>query len=230
MRILLSGICGFALLVLGCQSPASQPANQTAQARIADARAANDTGIIPQASGQFDYYLLTLSWSPEYCHGHPNAAQCDGSHPGFVVHGLWPQNNDGRWPDHCSTAPGLTNPTGMLDIMPDPRLVAHEWATHGTCTGLSAADYFHTIRNAYQRIHIPAALRSPAQNRRASADAIKQMFVDVNPGLSPEDIAISCHNRYLAGVSFCMSKSLKPIACQAVRDCNASSITIPAQH
>lgn len=218
------------LLTLGCQAPPSQPAGQTAQARMTDARAANNSGTSPQAPGQFDYYLLTLSWAPEYCHGHPNSPECEGSHPGFVVHGLWPQFQDGRWPSHCSDAPGLADPAAMLDIMPDPRLIAHEWTTHGTCTGLNAAQYFRVVRQAYRSIHIPPEFAQPDQTRRHSADEIKEMFTAANPGLPASSIALSCHNRYLAGVEFCLSKTLEPVACSAVRDCDARSISIPSLH
>jgi ribonuclease T2 len=224
-------LCTLSLILFGCQNssnPASQPAATIADARIANARAANDAGVIPTPTGHFDYYLLTLSWAPEYCHGHSNSPECDGSHPGFVVHGLWPQFQDGQWPSQCSAAPGLSNPTSMLDIMPAPRLIAHEWPTHGTCTGLTANQYFAVVRQAYQSIKIPAALVNPTQTSRQSAAEIKQLFVESNPAISTDDIAISCHNRYLAGVEFCLSKTLQPIACQTVRDCNASSITIPS--
>lgn len=225
-----SMLCAVSLFFLiGCQAPAntaSQPTARTANARMAGANAAADS--IPAFTGRFDYYLLTLSWSPEYCHGHPNNQQCDGSHPGFVVHGLWPQFQDGHWPSQCSNAPGLSSPSTMLDIMPDMRLISHEWATHGTCTGLTAKQYFRVVRKAYQSIKIPPALISPSRTSRQSADEIKQLFIDANPGMASDGIAISCHNRYLAGVEFCLSKTLQPIACQAVRDCNARSIIIPA--
>jgi ribonuclease T2 len=45
------------------------------------------------APGAFDYYVLALSWSPQYCATATNNAdrsQCSVPH-GFVVHGLWPQ-------------------------------------------------------------------------------------------------------------------------------------------
>ena len=212
------------LLVSACQQPATQPAAKTAQARVANADAAN----IPAPSGNFDYYLLTLSWSPEYCHGHPNAQQCGGGHPGFVVHGLWPQFNNGRWPSACSSEAGLSNPSSMLDIMPDPRLIQHEWTTHGTCSGLTAKQYFGTIRKAYNSIRIPSSLVDPSRTTTRSAGEIKQMFTDANPGMSADDIAVSCHNRYLSAVEFCLAKNLQPTACQAVRDCTANSIRIPA--
>lgn len=219
------------VLMLGCRNannPAAHPAAKTADARLANALAANRVGAIPIAPGRFDYYLLSLSWAPEYCHGHRNSPECDDSHPGFVVHGLWPQYRNGQWPSQCSAAPGLSNPATMLDIMPDLRLIAHEWTTHGTCTGLTANQYFRTVRQAYRSIRIPPALANPSRSSRQGAAEIKQLFVAANPGLSADSIAISCHNRYLAGVEFCLNKNLQPIACQAVRDCNASSITIPA--
>src|SRR5579872_2060362 len=94
--------------------------------------------------GAFDFYVFVFSWSPEFCHGHPSAAECT-NHAGFLVHGLWPQNNDGSYPLHCQTnQPGPTNPGAMSDIMP-AEIIQHEWAQHGTCSGLSGDDYFALI-------------------------------------------------------------------------------------
>lgn len=225
----LAGVCVIcAAMLSGCQKTNQPTASKSVLVGSGAATPLSERFAASAAAPGFDYYLLTLSWSPEYCHGHRNSPQCDGSHPGFVVHGLWPQRDSGQWPSDCSTAPGLTDPSSMLDIMPDPRLIAHEWATHGTCSGLSANQYFALIRHAYDSIKIPAALTHPAPTTTQSASGIKQMFVDANPGMSAGDIAISCHNRYLSAVEFCLSKSLQPIACQAVRDCNAGAIRIPA--
>ena len=225
LRRYLLSLCAFSWMMLsGCQQPANPPATAAHQDRSTSATAENANN--PAAN--FDYYLFTLSWSPEYCHGHPNSPQCDGGHPGFVVHGLWPQFNNGQWPSACSSAPGLSNPASMLDIMPDPRLVQHEWSTHGTCSGLTANQYFGVIRKAYASVKIPASLVSPNRATTKSATDIKQMFIDANPGLSADDIAVSCHNRYLSAVEFCLSKNLQPIACQAVRDCSARAIRIPS--
>lgn len=226
-RIMLS-LCVFVFLVSsGCQQPRRFPAGRMSRARSGDPGlpAADLESYFPD--GNFDYYLFTLSWSPEYCHGHRNNAQCRGDHPGFVVHGLWPQFNNGQWPSACSSAPGLSNPSAMLDIMPDPRLIQHEWTTHGTCSGLTADQYFGVVRNAYNSIRIPSSLVSPSRTSTRSADQIKQMFADANPGMSSADIAISCHNRYLSAVEFCLGKNLQPTACRAVRDCTAGSIRIP---
>src|ERR1035437_2035586 len=223
-RYLLSVGAVFLLMFCGCQQPARVPAATAAQVRMPNAEAAKSN--IPAAN--FDYYLFTLSWSPEYCHGHPNNPQCGGGHPGFVVHGLWPQFNNGQWPSACSSAAGLLDPASILDIMPDPRLIQHEWSTHGTCSGLTADQYFGVIRKAYNSIQIPSPLIAPSRSTTRSAGEIKQMFLDANSGMSPDDIAVSCHNRYLSAVEFCLGKNLQPTACQAVRGCTATSIRIPA--
>src|SRR4051794_31231797 len=101
----------------------------------------------PRQNAAFDYYLLTLSWSPEYCHGNASSTQCSADkHFGFVVHGLWPEYKSGGGPVNCSQQPGPTNPSSYLDIMPDLGLISHEWKTHGTCSGLEADQYFGLIR------------------------------------------------------------------------------------
>jgi ribonuclease T2 len=175
--------------------------------------------------GVFDYYVLTLSWSPEFCHSHSDSPQCN-KHFGFVVHGLWPQFVNG-YPENCSTAPGLSDPATMTDIMPDPHLVEHEWTTHGTCSGLDPDHYFKLIRQAYASIKIPSRLTSPAQPFSMTPADIKEDFLQANPGLKIEDLTVSCGNNYLTAVSVCMTKTLEPTACQSLRDCRGNSVKIP---
>jgi ribonuclease T2 len=176
--------------------------------------------------GVFDYYLLTLSWSPEFCHGHPQKPECQSGHHCFVVHGLWPQYATG-YPENCSTAPGLTNPAEMADIMPDAGLVAHEWSTHGTCSGLDAESYFKLLRQAFTSVKVPSRFAAPQENFSISPQEVKSEFVQTNPNLSAADMTVSCGNNYLTAVSLCMTKDLKPTACQNLRDCRANVIRVP---
>lgn len=175
--------------------------------------------------GVFDYYVLALSWSPEFCHSHPSSPECRTGHFGFVLHGLWPQYVNG-YPEHCSTEPGLSNPAGMTDIMPDASLVEHEWSAHGTCSGLDAEAYFRQVRQAYDSVKIPPRLSSPTQMFSISPQELKEEFVAANPGLRAEDVTVSCGNNYLTGVSICLSKQLHPRACEALRDCRANSVRV----
>lgn len=174
----------------------------------------------------FDYYLLTLSWSPEFCHSHADKPECQSGHHGFVVHGLWPQYVDG-YPENCSNAPGLGNPAEMTDIMPDAALVAHEWSTHGTCSGLDAESYFKLLRRAFASIKVPDKFVAAREDFSVSPGDVKREFLQANPNFSAEDMTVSCGNNYLTAVSFCMTKDLKQTDCQNLKDCRANVIRVP---
>jgi ribonuclease T2 len=179
--------------------------------------------------GAFYFYLLTLSWSPEYCHSHPTNAQCTGSHHfGFVVHGLWPEFSNGGYPEHCSNAPGPSNPAAYLDIMPDLGLIQHEWTTHGTCSGLTAQAYFDNIRKAFSSIKIPRQFGTSTMQQTVSARQIKTQFEQANPTLKDPDVVISCAGTYLQAVEICLTKSLSPMVCStSLHSCTANSIRVP---
>jgi ribonuclease T2 len=178
--------------------------------------------------GVFDYYLLTLSWSPEFCHSpaHASKAECQSGHHGFIVHGLWPQYAPQGYPENCSNAPGLSNPSEMADIMPDAGLVAHEWTTHGTCSGLDPESYFRLLRQAFASVKIPGRFQAVRENFSVPPQQVKDEFLQANPGFSSEDMTVSCGNNYLTAVSLCMTKDLKPTACQNLRDCRANVIRV----
>jgi len=175
--------------------------------------------------GAFDYYVLALSWSPEFCHSNPTKPECVSGKFGFAVHGLWPQYANG-YPENCSTAPGLPDPSRMADIMPDAGLVAHEWTTHGTCSGLDADSYFKLVRQAFESVKLPAQLKSPTRGFSITPLALKEEFVAANPRLKAEDLAVSCGNNYLTGVSVCVDKQLQPRVCEGIRDCRANTIKV----
>lgn len=173
----------------------------------------------------FDYYVLNLSWSPEYCHSHPSAQEC-AAHASFVLHGLWPQNNNGGWPESCSTAPGPSDPSAYKDIYPDPGLLEHEWRTHGTCSGLSPDAFFTAARTAYKSVTVPLSLSSLTSQASMSPDEIVSLFTSDNLNLPRASLAVSCQKNYLTAVEICLDKSLRPTACPNVRTCKASAIRI----
>ena len=177
--------------------------------------------------GSFDFYLLNLSWAPEYCHAHPQATECT-NHSTFVLHGLWPQNNNGSYPSHCSGAPGPANPAKYNSVYPDAGLLQHEWQTHGTCTGLAPEAYLATAQRAVREVTIPPALAHLTASTALPPDQILQLFTQSNPGLPAASLALSCGNNYLTAVEVCLDKSLHPEACQGIRSCRANSVRIPA--
>ncbi|WP_348268439.1 hypothetical protein [Edaphobacter sp. DSM 109919] len=151
MKNLSSAVCVLIFFALGCNS--SQVPNHSSNIRQQSSRQQARTTQAGATSQPFDYYLLNLSWSPEFCHSHTTAAEC-AQHRAFTLHGLWPQNN--------------TGPYQILDL-----------------------------------------------------------FAKTNPSFPPESLALSCGNNYLTAIEVCMSKTLQPIACGAIRTCRANTVRIP---
>jgi ribonuclease T2 len=182
--------------------------------------------------GAFDYYLLNLSWAPAYCSanaGHASSSECDPAHHfGFVVHGLWPQNNDGSYPQNCSPASPVSQSIvqHMLPIMPERGLIQHEWARHGTCTGLASQEYFGEIETAFRKIQIPADYRNPKNAVNASPAEIEQKFAQANN--APFGAFRVVCSREL-DVEVCLTKDLQFRVCgERLRDCSAGQVTLPA--
>jgi ribonuclease T2 len=173
----------------------------------------------------FDFYLLNLSWSPEFCHSHPNAREC-ADHPGFVLHGLWPQNTTGPFPQHCTIAPGPRNPAAYRDIYPDTGLLRHEWTTHGTCSGLAPEDFFNLARKALQSVAIPQQLAALDHQISMPPAEIIDLFAQSNPSFPRSSFALSCGNNYLTAIEVCMTKNLQPTSCGALRSCRANTVRI----
>ncbi|MGA8741704.1 MAG: ribonuclease T [Terracidiphilus sp.] len=219
--------CAFVPALLGLLLISACKSSPNAESPASGASASSDraTPHVAQGSG-FDYYLLNLSWSPEFCYSHPSATEC-ASHSTFVLHGLWPQNNNGGYPENCSNAPGPSDPSSFSDIYPDQGLLQHEWQTHGTCSGLSAGDFFTTARAAVRSITIPPTLSNLSSQTSMPPDEIVSLFTRANPALTSDSVAISCGHNFLTAVEVCLDKSLHPIACGPIRSCRANTVRIP---
>src|SRR6516225_3724062 len=137
--------------------------------------------------GRFDYYVLVLSWSPSFCAdsaerdpaGAARNPQCGPRPFSFVVHGLWPQYERG-FPEFCQVpAPRLNRNivSGMLDLMPAPQLIFHEWDRHGVCSGLSASAYFETIRKARAVVKIPPKFIEVSSELTVSPQEAEEAFI-----------------------------------------------------
>jgi ribonuclease T2 len=211
------------LCLTACNAPA--PVNTTP---TATRHSVSGVSALPQAAGSqnFDYYLLNLSWSPEFCHSHRTAPEC-GKGAAFVLHGLWPQNSDGSYPQNCGNAPGPADPSQYSDIYPDQGLLQHEWRTHGTCSGLSPDAFFTTARAAFKSFTVPRNLAQLTAQISLPPDQILSLVTESNPSISANSLALSCGNNYLTAVEVCLDKQLHPIACGRVRSCRANTVRIP---
>lgn len=186
------------------------------------------------ASADFDYYLLTLSWAPEFCATNPSgksSAECDpNKHMGLVVHGLWPQYDNGKWPQDCASTPPVASSIvdHMMPIMPGKQLIQHEWSKHGTCSGLATKDYFGAIEKLYTGLQVPQDFKKPADNASTGPATIEQKFATANN--APKGaFRISCPQNEFSAVEICLSKDLQYQACPTtLKECRAKKIDVRA--
>ncbi|GAA5077881.1 ribonuclease T2 [Roseibacterium beibuensis] len=184
-------------------------------------------GAEGEPAGEFDYYVLSLSWTPSWCaiegddRGSP---QCDaGQGYGFTLHGLWPQYEAG-WPSYCPTVEPMPTRrmTGeMVDIMGSSGLAWHQWRKHGVCTGLDAEDYYRLSRLAYDSVTRPDLLRRLDREVRLPARVIEEAFLEVNPDLSADMLTVTCRAGRVQEVRICLTRGLEPRVCgdDVIRDC-----------
>jgi ribonuclease T2 len=189
-----------AVLAAICAGPA--PAQTAGEART-------------RPSGDFDFYVLALTWSPGFCEiegERKGREQCaPGQGLGFTVHGLWPQHERGR-PAECG--PGArTLPRAALDqargLFPDEGLARHEWRTHGACSGKGPTEYFGDVRRARERVRIPEALQSVSERAFMAPLDIERAFAEANPGLRPDMMSVVCRRGVLQEVRICLSSDLR---------------------
>lgn len=230
-KLAIAGFSALALLATaGCEEKTPTGSHSTTGSISSE-----NAAPVPAGSG-FDFYVLSLSWSPSWCAENDpggDGAQCRrGSGHGFIVHGLWPQYERG-YPEFCPSRQPERVPADLgrayLDIIPSMGLIGHQWRKHGSCSGLGQKDYFQTVRRAYEGISIPDGLAQPRNPRRISAEAVEQAFIAANPGLSRQGIAVTCEAGRLTEVRICLTAGLSFRPCAEVdrAACRAKEIGQP---
>ena len=183
--------------------------------------------VAGDAAGVFDYYILALSWSPTWCalEGDARAAdQCDPARDvGWILHGLWPQNESG-YPQDCATTardPSRRESQAMADVMGSAGLAWYQWNKHGRCSGLPGPAYYDLARRAFDSVARPAAidrLRAPVMLPPA---VVEDAFLDVNPALTRGAITVTCAEGRIDEVRICLTRDLAPRDCgrDVAQDC-----------
>lgn len=180
-----------------------------------------------ERAGDFDYYLLSLGWSANWCAltgDSRDDPQCDaGLGLTWTVHGLWPQDESG-WPSYCRTPardPSKAETAAMADIMGGAGLAWYQWKKHGRCSGLDPQDYFALMRRAYGSVTLPPVFQRLRQEVELPASVVEDAFLEVNPGLVRDQITVTCQDGMIQEVRLCLTKDLEPRHCSAdvIRDC-----------
>jgi len=179
-----------------------------------------------EPAGDFDYWVLSLSWSPSYCategaaRGNP---QCNRP-LGWVLHGLWPQYETG-WPSYCRSTrrdPSRADTAAMADIMGSSGSAWHQWKKHGRCSGLGPDDFFALSRLAFARVTRPEVFRRLPREIALPASVVEQAFLADNPGTVADGVTVTCKAGRISEVRFCLTRDLEPRRCgsDVMRDCS----------
>lgn len=176
--------------------------------------------------GKFDFYLLDMPWGPVFCSSIADVSTQCRPQRGFVVHGLWAQNNDGSYPVSCSNQPGPPHPEANLDITPDLRLLTHEWAKHGTCSNVGPKRFFGMEHKAFSSIRTPAAFDHVVHETSMSPTQILDLFYKANPQLPRGSLVVSCQQDEFTAVEACFTKRLKPMSCRGLHSCARRTLSV----
>lgn len=178
-----------------------------------------------EQAGEFDYYVLALSWSPNWCAREGDARgaeQCDVDF-GWVLHGLWPQFEEG-WPSYCPSVergPSRAMTAAQADLFGAGGAAWYQWKKHGVCSGLAAEDYYQLARRAWEHVNRPEVLRKLDRTVRLPASVIEEAFLRANPGWKPDMVTITCKSDHIQEARVCLTRDLEPRTCGAdvARDC-----------
>ncbi|RVV97475.1 ribonuclease T [Mesobaculum littorinae] len=183
-----------------------------------------------ERAGAFDYWVLALSWSPNWCATEGAARgseQCDPEAArGWVLHGLWPQYEAG-WPSYCSGAaqdPSRAETGQRADLFGDADAAWYQWKKHGRCSGMAPGAYYDTARAAFDAVIKPDVFARMTDPLRMPTAVVEEAFLEANAGLSADMITITCKGDRIREARVCLSRDgLDPRICGAdvIRDCTA---------
>ncbi|WP_337267010.1 ribonuclease T2 family protein [Oryzifoliimicrobium ureilyticus] len=145
-------------------------------------------------------FILAASWQPAFCQGNQKKAECrsqTSDRPdtvNFSLHGLWPMRQQycgvtsadqaadkkGDWSALPSVQLSDETKASLSKVMPGTQsgLERHEWTKHGSCTGISADQYFTTSARLIGELNKSEVQALFAANigKTLTADQIKTAF------------------------------------------------------
>eukprot|EP00026_Physarum_polycephalum_P015497 Phypoly_transcript_16196.p1 GENE.Phypoly_transcript_16196~~Phypoly_transcript_16196.p1 ORF type:complete len:224 (+),score=24.43 Phypoly_transcript_16196:125-796(+) len=165
----------------------------------------------PITAATFDFYMLVLQWDAKVTTDF------------FTIHGLWPENADGSYPENC---PGPKfNTTVISDLISKLNIVwpsnngkntdfwKHEWEKHGTCSQFGERAYFLNSITLQDRYDVKAALSKarivPSQTAKYTKSSVTSA-VQSNLGANP---ALHCSGEKMLEVALCFNKNLGLMNC-----------------
>jgi ribonuclease T2 len=186
----------------------------------------------------FDYFMFVQRWPGGVC----ATSRCNSGAKRFnywVIHGLWPQNNDGTWPSNCGAKFNAKNITDLIpqleSVWPDLErndekgFWAHEFDKHGSCSTSTYIqnehDYFSTSIKLQSQISLANMLNQGGVTPGGSYSS-SQIFQAVQSvtGASPQ---LHCIGKKLVELRVCVDKNLRYTNCDQHEANCGSTIDLP---
>ena len=212
-------------------------------------------------AGQFDLYVLAQQWPAEYCHSkstetEPGCAQpTDWQRVNLTLHGLWPQyakETDGHpYPQCCESQYGqeLTEAavqpllTQLQRYWPNEQspsgqplqntLWYHEYAKHGTCSGLPQSDYLQLAFTLMQALPTKPIVTDNIGGT-VQLDELESAYNNGQPCAADSCMVwVQCSGAYLTELHTCWSQSGQQVVCPTLvvsekSQCKSGAIKISA--
>lgn len=167
-------------------------------------------------------YILSLSWSPEFCRTRTDsprhARRCSGRSGSFglIVHGLWPQGAR-SWPQWCPARrarPAGAQLARQMCVQPSARLAMRQWAKHGSCMADTPDRYFRITRILHRSLDWPDLDRLSRREGLTAGD-IREAWIEANTNWRREMISVQLNERgWLEELRLCYGRDWLPAACK----------------
>lgn len=185
--------------------------------RIAGWLALSCAAACTAAAADGDYWVLRLSWSPEYCNADlaSRQPQCRDEHyllpVGLVRHTQFEELR------RCGKAPELPPEVfnRLFNLTYNENSLRRHWRTYGACTGLEPKEYAIQLDYAASKLTTPESFERLRESRRFELGEFKTALMRANPGLEEDAIALDCSAGWLKEISVCLDDAMHFRACGA---------------
>jgi ribonuclease T2 len=89
--------------------------------------------------------------------------------------------------------------------------------------------FFETVHKARAAVKIPPEFTDLKEPLSVTPNAVEDAFIEANPGLSANAMAVGCDAKRLTEVRLCLSKDLQFRDCAQIakRSCSREQLTMP---
>lgn len=185
-------------------------------------------GITAVSATDFDYFYLVRQWPATFCREH--TCRYMEPHKGaFTIHGLWPDNGNGSWPEFCDRTSKL-DMRGLADLQAAMQLYwpsfgmtnvafwQHEWSRHGTCSSpwlKTQHEFFGSVLALHRELNLEDAL---AARGIVPSDTVKYRLQEVEDALTEaygHHVRVNCDAQHrVEEIWMCISHGLEAEECK----------------